>query len=229
MSARAEELAAQERAKELVRAQADAQSLVEQTRESERRRLGGLQLGPIRIPLPTLPGRAGDNIRSRLGSIADEGRRMAIVTTAALPWMTGTSVNPLLRAAYLGREGKRDVTLVVPWLAKTDQQQLFPHRMTFERPEDQERYIREWVDKRVGFKTDFKIRFYPGRCGPAVLSSPALSSVLAFPMDSRVVDAPSRSSGAPRPATPSLPPSAQVRRREMLHPGRGGHHGVRAG
>jgi digalactosyldiacylglycerol synthase len=91
----------------------------------------------------------------------DPGRSVAIVTTAALPWMTGTAVNPLLRAAYLAQRGLHDVTLVIPWLAPSDQKLIHP-AVIFNSPEEQGAYVRKWVKERCGFEPTMKLDFYPG-------------------------------------------------------------------
>ncbi len=58
---------------------------------------------------------------------------------------------------------KPKITLMIPWLAKSDQKAIFPNGMSFNSPEEQEQYVRSWAEKRTGFESNFKVTFYPGR------------------------------------------------------------------
>jgi hypothetical protein len=107
------------------------------------------------------------------------GRHVHIVTTAALPWFTGTAVNPLLRAAYLHRKTqeinshsatrRRWVTLIIPWLELPEDQKLLYNGRVFESVKEQERYIRDWLIQEADMpdaaceETGLEILFYPGR------------------------------------------------------------------
>lgn len=93
-------------------------------------------------------------------------RRIWVVTTAALPWMTGTSVNPLLRAAYLAKgRGPKSVSMMVPWVQAEDQDKLFPDGLRFSSPSEQSTYLREWLVK-AGMEAEAEaldIVWYPAR------------------------------------------------------------------
>jgi digalactosyldiacylglycerol synthase len=77
--------------------------------------------------------------------------------------MTGTSINPLFRAAYLAKDGSRDVTLVIPWLSLKDQELVYPNKIVFDSPLEQEGYVRRWIEERVDFRPSFSIKFYPAK------------------------------------------------------------------
>lgn len=114
-------------------------------------------------------------------------RSFHIVTTASLPWMTGTSINPLLRAVYLNKMNRQFVeealgdvpasmiysmmgvvTLVIPWLVEPEDQLFLLGGQQFSTQHDQEQYIRSWIRETAGLPLEsdestggIRIRFYP--------------------------------------------------------------------
>ena len=103
-------------------------------------------------------------------------RKIYVVTTASLPWMTGTAVNPLLRVAYLKKRGYTSVTLVIPWLEREiDREEVYgaskKPEHNFQTPQDQETYVRNWLRKEANMKeqaesdpaTGVQIMWYPSR------------------------------------------------------------------
>ncbi|KAL1322195.1 hypothetical protein HN51_067119 [Arachis hypogaea] len=93
----------------------------------------------------------------------EKKQHIAIFTTASLPWLTGTAVNPLFRAAYFAKDGKRDVVLGIPWLSLKDQGLVYPNKITYASPSEQEQYIRKWLEERIDFVPKFNIEFYPAK------------------------------------------------------------------
>ena len=119
-------------------------------------------LPPIPKPRPVTP---SDEILPHT-NIADKSKNIWIVTTGALPWMTGTAVNPLLRAAYLStgrKEAGGSVTLMLPWVEREDDQKRVYGKRMFDTPDDQEEYIRTWLRDTANMKKaseELNIKWY---------------------------------------------------------------------
>jgi digalactosyldiacylglycerol synthase len=90
----------------------------------------------------------------------DASRRAVIVTTAAPPWYTGTSLNALHRAKALARQGWQ-VQLLFPWLTPDDQVAVYPAGLRFSSTREQA----DWIGQ--SFETGtVHVRFYPARWRP---------------------------------------------------------------
>jgi hypothetical protein len=116
------------------------------------------------LPVPE-PAKDGEEVLPDT-DMGDKSKRILIVTTASLPWRTGTAVNPLLRAAYLCNGRKElggSVTLMLPWLERRDDQVRVYGDLAFNSPEDQEQFIRTWLLESANMKEaseELQIRWY---------------------------------------------------------------------
>uniref|UniRef100_A0A7S4V6D4 Digalactosyldiacylglycerol synthase n=2 Tax=Ditylum brightwellii TaxID=49249 RepID=A0A7S4V6D4_9STRA len=111
-----------------------------------------------------------DDITYESDLLSRTDRKFYIVTTASLPWMTGTAVNPLLRAAYLARgRPKGSVTLVIPWLSNEEDRKQLYGKYDFKTPDDQEAHVRQWLREKAHMpeeadpQTGLQILWYDSR------------------------------------------------------------------
>lgn len=98
---------------------------------------------------------------SKTSDLRCGNRSIAIVTTAALPWMTGTAVNPILRAVYLARD-KHKVALVIPWVRSQDSQRRIYGGKLFRSSEEQREFIVQWLSEQGFGDVKIQIVFYDG-------------------------------------------------------------------
>lgn len=102
-------------------------------------------------------------------NLALPNRKIWVVTTASLPWRTGTSINPLLRALYLTRgRPSKSVCLVVPWLPSKNDRDLLYGKAAKDWPQgsglsSQEECIRNFASDECGMAEEWnalQILFY---------------------------------------------------------------------
>lgn len=87
--------------------------------------------------------------------------RTFCVATAAYPWLTGTAINPLLRAAWLGG----DTILLLPWIGCPKSQKLIYHT-TYKTHVDQERVVSAFLKAEAPEQKQPEIRWYAATYHP---------------------------------------------------------------
>lgn len=153
------------------------------SKEIEENQVGKKERVPLPVPSPREPGEA---VLPHT-DISDKSKRILVVTTASLPWKTGTAVNPLLRAAYLTKGRKEaggSVTLMLPWLERpVDQARVYGENNAFESPQAQEEYIRKWLRESAGMaqaSEDLLIQWYTAWQNPVENSIYSMGDITAL-------------------------------------------------
>ncbi|GAX28936.1 hypothetical protein FisN_20Lh256 [Fistulifera solaris] len=133
-----------------------------------------------------------ETIPTTTSNLRDSSRPIWIVTTAALPWFTGTAVNPLLRAAYLLKYRQEEervgsvlhagpVHLVIPWLESPDDRvALYGEDWRHATPETQTDFIRDWIETSAHLPSiahELNIHYYPARYHAALSSIFAMGDI----------------------------------------------------
>jgi len=158
---------------------ADAAEKIDQRRYRKRDRMldAAYKVMPGLGKSGTIPRYEDDDEIAYYSDLTRPDRRFYVVTTASLPWMTGTAVNPLLRAAYLTRgRPKGAVTLVIPWLCNEEDRKKLYAKYDFQTPSDQEAHVREWLSSKAGMpkeadpETGLQILWYDSRYHPTFMS-----------------------------------------------------------
>jgi len=111
-------------------------------------------------------------------------RSITVATTAAIPWLTGTSINAAMRSAELARIGYK-VTLVVPFVKDPAAQRHLFDGETFATPLEQEGAMREWFASQ-GVTSDnlpLTIVWFEAYWGPTGNSLVAWNPLDALPAD----------------------------------------------
>ena len=110
----------------------------------------------LRTPLPNNLGPKSPLPHTLLST---PSKTVYIVTTASLPWLTGTAVNPLLRAAYLTTEERvaagGSVRLMLPWLERERDRKMIYGESNLPlviSKEAQEDFIRNWLAEEAGME-----------------------------------------------------------------------------
>lgn len=114
--------------------------------------------------------------------LKNQSRSIVVCTTASVPWLTGTAVNPAIRAVKLAKRG-HNVMLLVPWLIPEDQPIVFSGQTLFSSPEEQTKYVSDWLEELLSDEEKGKfpmprVQFYFGGYAKDVGSVFPLSDIV---------------------------------------------------